>query len=240
MVISALGTCRRSGLVRASLRPLLSSGRSPPRDREVPTPFGTTYVVTSGIPGGKRFVLVHAAALSATQWYPQAADLGMYHRLYAVDIMGDIGLSTQTRLISHATRGGRMAGRGPGRPRPRAAGLHRLVVRRLPGDEPRGLHHPDRWWGSCCWRRPRHFVLFKRVANLMIRAGTSSRCLHRPPGLRGMMGGGLPDERIVHRWRSGSPVSGMTEPVSTRSRSPITSSRPSPARPSSSSGSRSG
>ena len=40
---------------------------------EVPTPFGTTHVVTSGMPGGTAIVLIHAAALSATQWYPLAA-----------------------------------------------------------------------------------------------------------------------------------------------------------------------
>ncbi len=44
-------------------------------------------------------ILIHAASLSAVQWHAQAADLGAPYRLYAIDIMGDIGLSTQTRSI---------------------------------------------------------------------------------------------------------------------------------------------
>jgi len=67
--------------------------------RHVETHFGSTHVVVSGAPDGEPVIALHAAALSATQWYPQAADLGDSRRLYAVDIMSDIGLSTQTRQI---------------------------------------------------------------------------------------------------------------------------------------------
>ena len=71
----------------------------PSTSATVETPFGQTHVVVSGPRDGEPVVLIHAASLSATQWHLQAADLGRDHRLYAMDIMGDIGLSTQTRAI---------------------------------------------------------------------------------------------------------------------------------------------
>ncbi len=63
------------------------------------TPFGPTHVLSSGALDGHPLIALPAASLSAIQWYPQAAALGDRYRLHAVDILADIGLSTQTRAL---------------------------------------------------------------------------------------------------------------------------------------------
>ena len=67
----------------------------PFESRFVRTPFGDTHVIVAGEPDGEPVVMLHAASLSAVQWYLQAEVLGRTHRLFAVDLMGDIGLSRQ-------------------------------------------------------------------------------------------------------------------------------------------------
>ena len=120
------------------MRPRSSCGRSRGESRFIPTPFGDTHVIVSGEPDGDAVVMLHAASLTAAQWYLQAGDLGRTHRLYAVDIMGDIGLSRQRAEDPHASTGGGLAGGDARRigAGPRCAG--RIVVRRLPRDQPRG------------------------------------------------------------------------------------------------------
>ena len=71
----------------------------PHESRYVETTYGTTHVIVSGRAGGEPILMLHAASLSATQWYLQASDLGVEHSLFAVDIMGDIGRSTQVQPI---------------------------------------------------------------------------------------------------------------------------------------------
>jgi pimeloyl-ACP methyl ester carboxylesterase len=65
----------------------------------IETTHGKTHVLVSGATNGAPVVLLHAASLSATQWYLQSAALGAQFRLYAMDIMGDIGRSTQAQPI---------------------------------------------------------------------------------------------------------------------------------------------
>ncbi len=133
----------------------------------------------------------------------QAADLGSGHRLFAIDIMGDIGLSTQTRQI-HT--------------RAEAAAWLASVLDALDLDHPvfigssfggflsanLAVHHPDRV-GSMVLLAPAATIKpFKLLANVMIRTGS---IIPLPgtvkPGLRAMMQGALPDERIVRQMEAG-------------------------------------
>jgi pimeloyl-ACP methyl ester carboxylesterase len=175
----------------------------PYHDEFVDTPFGPTHAVISGPTDGPPVILVHAASLSAVQWHAQAAALGQTHRLHAIDIMGDIGLSTQVRSI---------------RTRADASAWLAAVMDGL------GLEHAT-FIGSSFGGflstnlavvRPRlvdALVLlapaatvkpFKLLPNLAIRIGGF---IPLPatvrPGLRGMMSGHLPDERIVHQMETG-------------------------------------
>lgn len=175
----------------------------PYASRVIDTPFGATHVIDSGAADGPPLVLLHAASLSATQWAPQAFDLGVRHRLCAVDIMGDIGRSTQRRpihsradaaewlaavldgldvsraILVGSSFGGFLATNLAVLDRPRVAGLVLLA--------PAATVQP-----------------FRLAANVVIRAGS---LLPMPftvkPGLRGMMEGELPDDRIVSQMEAG-------------------------------------
>jgi pimeloyl-ACP methyl ester carboxylesterase len=176
---------------------------TPFEHRDVPGPFGTTHVVVSGNPQGTPVVLIHAASLSATQWFHQAADLGADHRLYAIDIMGDIGMSTQTAPI-HT--------------REEAAAWLASVVRGLGLDSAvfagssfggfqatnLAVHHPQLVRALVLLAPAATLKPFRLLANAMIRTGS---LLPLPmtvkPGLRGMMSGALPDPWIVEQMETG-------------------------------------
>jgi pimeloyl-ACP methyl ester carboxylesterase len=175
----------------------------PYQHRDVDTAFGTTRVVTSGAEDGESIVLLHAASLSATQWYLQAADLGAVGRLYAADLMGDIGRSVQARAI-HTRQDGAdwLAGLLDG------LGIERAV---LVGSSFGGFHatnlavlRPDRVRALVLLAPAATIRPFKLLANVMIRAG-SLWPLPRTvkPGLRGMMQGSLPEARIVRQMELG-------------------------------------
>ncbi len=59
----------------------------------VPTRFGTTHIIASGPKDAPPIVLLHAASASATQWFPDAGNLSRSYRIYALDTLGDVGMS---------------------------------------------------------------------------------------------------------------------------------------------------
>ena len=171
--------------------------------RDVETPFGTTHVVSSGVAEGDPIVLLHAASLSAAQWYLQAADLGATHRLHAADILGDIGRSIQARAI-HTRQDGAdwLAGLLDG------LGVERAV---FIGSSFGGFHatnlavlRPERVRGLVLLAPAATIRPFKLAANLMIRTGSLWPLPSTvKPGLKGMMQGSLPHERIVRQMELG-------------------------------------
>jgi pimeloyl-ACP methyl ester carboxylesterase len=173
------------------------------RSTFVETPFGRTHVIESGCASGEPVVLIHAASLSATQWYLQAEDLGAGRHLYAIDIMGDIGLSEQTAPIR--TRedaadwlAATLAGLGVASPTLVGSSFGGFLATNLAVLRPGTV-------GSLVLLAPAATIRpFKRLANLMIRTGS---LLPLPmtvkPGLRGMMSGDLPDARIVAQMEAG-------------------------------------
>lgn len=169
----------------------------------VDTPQGRTHVLTSGSSAGTPVILLHAASLSAVQWYPQVAELGAHHPLFAIDVMGDIGRSTQT---------------GPMRSRIEAAqwlcavmdgiGISSAIVI---GSSFGGflsanlaVHAPERVAALVLLGPAATLQPFTVLSSLLIRLGS---LLPLPstvrPGLRAMMGGALPDERIVRQMELG-------------------------------------
>jgi pimeloyl-ACP methyl ester carboxylesterase len=68
----------------------------------VETRFGTTHAIASGPRDRPPLVLLHAAGLSATQWYPNIADFAGRFRVYALDSIFDSGRGRQTHEI-HGT-----------------------------------------------------------------------------------------------------------------------------------------
>jgi pimeloyl-ACP methyl ester carboxylesterase len=59
----------------------------------VPTALGATYVIASGPADAPPIVLLHAMGITATMWLPNVEELSREHRVYAVDIIGDLGRS---------------------------------------------------------------------------------------------------------------------------------------------------
>lgn len=169
----------------------------------VDTGYGSTHVVISGADAGAPLVLLHAASLSAVQWYAQAAELGSRHRLFAIDIMGDIGLSTQT---------------GPIHSRDDAATWLAQVMDAL-GVEKAALigssfggflcanlavSNPERVQAMVLLSPAATLQPFSTAAKIFIRLGSLVPLPSTVrPGLRAMMGGALPNERIVRQMEAG-------------------------------------
>jgi pimeloyl-ACP methyl ester carboxylesterase len=65
----------------------------------VPTSYGDTFVIISGPEDGEPLVLLHGQGGSSTIWISNVADLSKTYRVYAVDIMGDIGKSKQIKAF---------------------------------------------------------------------------------------------------------------------------------------------
>ena len=176
----------------------------PYETRSVPTPYGSTHVVVSGATDGDPVVLIHAAGLSATQWYPQAGPLGAAHRLFAIDIMGDAGLSTQTRGI---------------RSRRDAASWLAGVLDSLDLERPvligssfgsfqsanLAVLHPERARALVLLGPAATIKPFRLSAKLMIRAGSLFPMPFTVrPALRSMMAGSLPAEPFVRQMETGN------------------------------------
>jgi pimeloyl-ACP methyl ester carboxylesterase len=59
----------------------------------ISTPFGNTHAIVSGPPDASPMVLLHGNFASATMWRSNIADLSCSRRVYALDIIGNLGKS---------------------------------------------------------------------------------------------------------------------------------------------------
>jgi pimeloyl-ACP methyl ester carboxylesterase len=148
-------------------------------------------------------VLLHAASLSAAQWHPQAAELGRRHGLFAVDIVGDIGRSTQTAPIrTRADAAHWLASLldtlGLGRATFVGASFGGFLAANLAVLDPARV-------GALVLLAPAATLQpFSVAAKAFIRLGSLVPLPSTVrPGLRAMMGGALPDERIVRQMEAG-------------------------------------
>jgi len=72
----------------------------PVEDRSIPTRFGTTHALVSGLPESPPVFLLHAAFnTGAVQWYPTIGPLAATRRVVALDFVGAPGLGEQTAPI---------------------------------------------------------------------------------------------------------------------------------------------
>ena len=69
--------------------------------RFVSTTFGDTHILVSGPINGKPIVLMHGKGGSATMWRDNIAVLSREHRIFAIDILGDLGKSTIIKRYSN-------------------------------------------------------------------------------------------------------------------------------------------
>src|SRR4051794_38281351 len=55
--------------------------------------WGTTHVQVCGPRDGAPLVLLHGRGATSTAWFANAGELSRAHRMYAVDLIGDVGRS---------------------------------------------------------------------------------------------------------------------------------------------------
>lgn len=83
----------------------MRAGPVPDKELDVDTAFGTTRVYRYGDDGPRPIVLLPGLAATAACWAPLVGDLAAHHPVYAVDTMGEPGMSVQTApLRDHADR----------------------------------------------------------------------------------------------------------------------------------------
>ncbi len=69
----------------------------PNQQRAIPTQQGETFVVASGPEGAPAVVLLHGTMSNTGSWMREVVTLAQEFRVYAVDIIGDAGLSAPSR-----------------------------------------------------------------------------------------------------------------------------------------------
>ena len=70
---------------------------------DMPTRFGSTHVHTCGPEDAPPLLLLPGQAVSSTLWYPNIGALSQAHRVYAPDIIGDMGKSVRVRPFAKPT-----------------------------------------------------------------------------------------------------------------------------------------
>jgi pimeloyl-ACP methyl ester carboxylesterase len=84
-------------VVHQRYRALLERWPVPSEHLTVPTRLGETFVVASGPTGGPPLVLLHGSGSTSAMWLGDVASYVDCHRVYAVDIPGEPGLSAYAR-----------------------------------------------------------------------------------------------------------------------------------------------
>lgn len=83
--------------VRARYQELLCLWPVPNEQLYIPTRQGDTFVVASGPKHAPPLVLLHGTMANAAAWMREVVTLAQEFRIYAVDIIGDAGLSAPSR-----------------------------------------------------------------------------------------------------------------------------------------------
>ncbi|HEU4693042.1 MAG TPA: alpha/beta fold hydrolase [Vicinamibacterales bacterium] len=83
--------------VEAQYRRLLERWPVPCEQRLVPTRQGTTFIIVSGDPSAFPVVLFHGSGSNSAAWMRDVAVWAQHFRVYAVDMIGEPGLSAPSR-----------------------------------------------------------------------------------------------------------------------------------------------
>lgn len=85
-------------LVRKRYLAFLKYWPVPNQQMRVPTRAGETFVVASGDPAAPPLLLFHGGMANSVMWMGDIAALAAHFRVYAIDMIGEPGLSTPVRL----------------------------------------------------------------------------------------------------------------------------------------------
>ncbi len=78
---------------------VLSKWDTPFKELDVATRFGDTHIIVSGPKDAFPLVLLHAANLSSTVWFPNIKELSRQFHTFAVDIIDNAGKSKPTTVF---------------------------------------------------------------------------------------------------------------------------------------------
>ena len=82
----------------AAYRALLARWPVPARHFHVPTRHGDTFIVACGNPGAPPLMLLHGSGGNSAMWLDEVAIWAPHFEVFAVDVIGEPGLSAPTRL----------------------------------------------------------------------------------------------------------------------------------------------
>lgn len=83
--------------VLGQYRKILASWPVKNHQYEVETSFGSTFVIESGSKDNPPLILLHGSVSNSFAWYGDVASLSQTHNVYAIDIIGEAGLSAASR-----------------------------------------------------------------------------------------------------------------------------------------------
>lgn len=95
--VSVFKTPEGQRVVHDTYREILRQWPVPLRELRVPTRHGETFAIVSGPEHGPALVLLHGTASNAASWIVDVPIWSRHFRVFAVDIIGDAGLSAQVR-----------------------------------------------------------------------------------------------------------------------------------------------
>ena len=84
---------------RAAYDHMLSHWPIPVESVDIPTRLGQTHLNVCGAKNAPPLLLLHGFNVSSTMWAPMIGPLSRKFRIYAIDIIGDIGLSIPCRPL---------------------------------------------------------------------------------------------------------------------------------------------
>lgn len=85
---------------RAAYAATLALWPVPAEPLDVETSFGVTHLNAAGAPDLPPLLLIHGFAVSSTQWYANVAPLSRHFRVYAIDVVNQMGLSVCARPLT--------------------------------------------------------------------------------------------------------------------------------------------
>jgi pimeloyl-ACP methyl ester carboxylesterase len=84
-------------LVEEQYRRILSYWPVANRQFQVPTRQGDTFVIACGEESAAPILLLHGSLANSASWMGDAASLAQHHRVFAIDVIGEPGLSSPSR-----------------------------------------------------------------------------------------------------------------------------------------------
>jgi Predicted hydrolases or acyltransferases (alpha/beta hydrolase superfamily) len=83
--------------VLAEYRQILADWPVASKQYPIPTSYGETFVIESGDPGNPVLVLLHGSLSNSFSWYSDVSLLSQRFHVFAVDLLGEAGLSAEIR-----------------------------------------------------------------------------------------------------------------------------------------------